>query len=57
MESMTVAVAINARLFARLREQAGIDSDTVHVPERSTVRAVLLRSSQGGSARREGAQR
>src|SRR2546423_4878436 len=40
MESMTVAAAINARLFARLREQAGIDSDTVHVPERSTVRAV-----------------
>ena len=38
MESMTVA--INARLFARLREQAGIDSETVHVPERSTVRDV-----------------
>ena len=40
MESMTVAVAINARLFARLREQAGMDSETVHVPQRSTARDV-----------------
>ena len=37
MKSMTVAVAIYARFFARLREQAGTDSETVHVPERSTV--------------------
>ena len=40
MESMTVAVAIHARLFARLREQAGTDSEIVHVPERSTVQDV-----------------
>jgi len=40
MESMTVAVAIHARLFARLREQAGTDAETVHVPERSTVEDV-----------------
>jgi MoaE-MoaD fusion protein len=37
MKSMTVAVAIHTRLFARLREQAGTESETVHVPERSTV--------------------
>ncbi len=37
MEPMTVAVAIHARFFARLREQAGTDSETVHVPQRSTV--------------------
>src|SRR5436190_3500927 len=40
MESMTVAVAIHTRLFARLREQAGIDAETVQVPERSTVEDV-----------------
>ncbi len=32
-----MAVAIHARFFARLREQAGTDSETVHVPQRSTV--------------------
>ena len=37
---MTVAVAVHARLFARLREQAGTDSETVQVPARSTVEAV-----------------
>ena len=40
MESMTVAVAIHARLFARLREQAGTDAETVHVPDRSMVEDV-----------------
>ena len=37
---MTVVVAIQVRLFARLREQAATESETVHVPERSTVEAV-----------------
>lgn len=40
MESMTVAIAIHARLFARLREQAGTDSETVHVAPGSTVEQV-----------------
>ena len=35
-----MAVAIHTRLFARLREQAGIDAETVQVPERSTVEDV-----------------
>lgn len=37
MKPMTVAVAIHTRLFARLREQAGTDSETVQVPAQSTV--------------------
>ena len=40
MESMTVAIAIHARLFARLREQAGTDSETVQVAPDSTVQDV-----------------
>ncbi len=41
MVSMTAAaVAIQARLFARLREQAGVDKETVHVPEGSAVKDV-----------------
>lgn len=40
MESMTVAIAIHARLFARLREQAGTDSETVQVEPGSTVEDV-----------------
>jgi MoaE-MoaD fusion protein len=40
MKPMTVAIAIHARFFARLREQAGTDSETVQVPERSTVEDV-----------------
>lgn len=50
MEPMTVAVAIHARLFARLREQAGCDSETVHVPERSTVRDVYAALRSGHPA-------
>ncbi len=34
------AMAIQARLFARLREQAGVDSETVHVPAGSLVKDV-----------------
>ena len=40
MESMTVAIAIHALLFARLREQAGTDSETVQVAPDSTVQDV-----------------
>jgi molybdopterin synthase catalytic subunit len=34
---MAVAIAVRARLFARLREQAGTDTDTVELPAGSTV--------------------
>jgi molybdopterin synthase catalytic subunit len=34
---MAVAIAVHALLFARLREQAGTDSDTVELPAGSTV--------------------
>jgi molybdopterin converting factor subunit 1 len=34
---MPVAIAVRARLFARLREQAGTDSESVEVPSGSTV--------------------
>jgi molybdopterin synthase catalytic subunit len=34
---MNVAIAVRVRLFARLREQAGTDSETVEVPRESTV--------------------
>ena len=34
---MAVAIAVRARLFARLREQAGIDAENVELPAGSTV--------------------
>jgi molybdopterin converting factor subunit 1 len=34
---MTVAIAVRARLFARLREQAGVDSRSIELPIGSTV--------------------
>ena len=34
---MAVAIAVRARLFARLREQAGTDSENVEVPAGSTI--------------------
>ena len=34
---MAVAIAVRARLFARLREQAGTDTESVEVPAGSTV--------------------
>jgi molybdopterin converting factor subunit 1 len=34
---MPVAIAVRARLFARLREQAGTDTDSVELPAGSTV--------------------
>ncbi len=34
---MAVAIAVRARLFARLREQAGTDSENVELPAGSTV--------------------
>src|SRR6202158_3264440 len=34
---MTVAIAVRTRLFARLREQAGTDAETVEVRESATV--------------------
>jgi len=34
---MKTAIAVHVRLFARLREQAGTDSETVEVPRESTV--------------------
>ncbi len=34
---MNVAIAVHVRLFARLREQAGTDSETVEVPVPATV--------------------
>src|SRR3984893_8868963 len=34
---MTVAIAVRARLFARLREQAGTDSETIEVSTGATV--------------------
>src|SRR5712692_4319099 len=34
---MTVAIAVRTRLFARLREQAGTDAETVEVREGATV--------------------
>ena len=40
MESVSVAIAVHARLFARLREQAGTDSETVEVAPDSTVQDV-----------------
>jgi molybdopterin converting factor subunit 1 len=57
MKPMTVAVAIHTRLFARLREQAGTDSEIVQVPERSTVAdvyAALRRAHPALEANREG---
>src|SRR6266436_7196764 len=37
---MAVAIAVRARLFARLREQAGTDTESVELPAGSTVRDV-----------------
>jgi molybdopterin synthase catalytic subunit len=37
---MAVAIAVRARLFARLRELAGTDAETVEVPAGSTVSGV-----------------
>jgi molybdopterin converting factor subunit 1 len=37
---MAVAIAVRARLFARLREQAGSDLETLELPAGSTVAAV-----------------
>jgi MoaE-MoaD fusion protein len=37
---MKVAVAVHVRLFARLREQAGTDTETVEVPRESTLEDV-----------------
>jgi molybdopterin converting factor subunit 1 len=37
IESMAVAIAVRARLFARLREQAGADVETVELPPGSKV--------------------
>jgi molybdopterin converting factor subunit 1 len=34
---MEVAIGVNARLFARLREQAGVESESVELPAGSTV--------------------
>lgn len=34
---MAVAIAVRARLFARLREQAGTDSESIELPAGSTV--------------------
>ena len=34
---MAVAIAVRARLFARLREQAGTDAETIELPAGSTV--------------------
>jgi molybdopterin converting factor subunit 1 len=34
---MAIAVAVRARLFARLREQAGTDLETIELPAQSTV--------------------
>src|ERR1700693_6591706 len=34
---MAVAIAVRARLFARLREQAGTDAEIIEVPVGSTV--------------------
>src|SRR5258708_39056967 len=34
---MAVAIAVRARLFARLREQAGTDAENVELPSGSTV--------------------
>jgi MoaE-MoaD fusion protein len=34
---MAVAIAVRARLFARLREQAGTDTETIEIPAGSTV--------------------
>src|SRR5580765_4861303 len=34
---MAVAIAVRARLFARLREQAGTDTENVELPAGSTV--------------------
>jgi molybdopterin converting factor subunit 1 len=37
IEPMAVAIAVRARLFARLREQAGTDVENIEVPAGSTV--------------------
>src|SRR3974390_834605 len=37
---MTIAIAVKARLFARLREQAGTERETVEVPRDATLRDV-----------------
>lgn len=53
---MTVAIAVRTRLFARLREQAGADSDNVEVRSGSTVADVydaLRRSHPGLEANRK----
>jgi len=38
---MAVAIAVSARLFARLREQAGTDAESVELPAGSTVSDVF----------------
>ena len=47
---MAVAIAVHARLFARLREQAGTDDENLEVPAGSTVSDVydVLRKSHPG---------
>jgi molybdopterin converting factor subunit 1 len=53
---MAVAIAVRARLFARLKEQAGTDSEQVALPAGSTVADVweaLRRSHPGLEANRD----
>jgi molybdopterin converting factor subunit 1 len=40
MALMAIAIAVRARLFARLREQAGADTETVELPVGSSVATV-----------------